>query len=129
MNKDRIILKTHGINSSKEVGLIVLPKEFYIKVNIENCGDFDVELRNDNDEQLFSVCHHIKGTVKGTPAPEVVADAEKKMAGYIADSFAEFLLDDINPTFDTEANLDKWAGWASHAFHCCEVEWQHKDEE
>ena len=55
MNKDRIILKTHGINSSKEVGLIVLPKEFYIKVNIENCGDFDVELRNDNDEQLFSV--------------------------------------------------------------------------
>lgn len=129
MKKDRIILKTHGINSSKEVGLIVLPKQFYIKVNIENCGDFDVELLDGAGEQLFSVCHQIKGTVKSTPVPEVVADAEKKMAGYIADSLAEFLLDNINPTFDTEANLDIWAGWASHAFQSCEVEWQNKNEE
>ena len=66
MKKDRIILKTHGVNSSKEVGLIVLPKAFYIKVNIENCGDFDVELRDGAGEQLFSVCHHIKGIVKST---------------------------------------------------------------
>ena len=129
MKKDRIILKTHGVNSSEEVDLIVLPKKFYIKVNIENCGDFDVELRDDNNEQLFSVCHRINGVVNGTPVPEVVADTEKKMAGYIADSFADFLLYDINPTFDTEANLDKWAGWASHAFYGCEVEWNHKNEE
>lgn len=128
MKKDRIILKTHGENSSKEVGMIVLPKAFYIKVNIENCGDFDVELRDGAGEQLFSVCHHIKGIVKSTPVPEVVADAEKKMAGYIADSLAEFLFDDISPAFDTEANLDKWADWASHAFQSCDVEWNHKEE-
>ena len=129
MKKDRIILKTHCVNSSKEVGLIILPKEFYINVEIEKLGDFHVELRDMYNEQLFSVCHHINGVVNGTPSPEVVADAEKKMAGYIADSFAEFLLEDIYPTFDTEANLDNWAGWASHAFHGCEVEWQNENEE
>lgn len=129
MKKDRIILKTHGINSSKEVGLIILPKEFYINVEIEKCGDFHVELRDMDKEQLFSVCHRINGVVNGTPVPEVVADTEKKMAGYIADSFAEFLLGDINPAFDTESNLDKWAGWASHAFYGCEIEWQNKNEE
>lgn len=78
MKKDRIVLKTHGINSSKEVGLIILPKEFYVKVSIEKVGDFCVEILDGNNVQLFSVYHHIKGTVKGVPAPETVADAEKK---------------------------------------------------
>lgn len=123
MKKDRIVLKTHGINSSKEVGLIILPKEFYVKVEIEKVGDFCVEILDGNNVQLFSVCHHIKGTVKGVPAPETVADAEKKMAGYITDSLAEFLLYDVKPTFDTEESLEQWAGWASHAFRNCDIEW------
>ena len=57
------------------------------------------------------------------PSPETVADTEKEMAGDITDSFAKFLLYDERPTFDTEERLEQWAGWASRAFHNCDVEW------
>lgn len=55
MEKKLIILKTHGLNNTSEVGLVILPESFYVKVKILVNGDFDVEFINSTEEQLFSV--------------------------------------------------------------------------
>ena len=123
MTKDRIILKTHGVHTEKEVGIIILPSEFYVKVTIEENGDFMIKFTNLYEEPLFSVESNVKGKVIGTPIKEDLKNTEKKMAGFIVDSMAEFLLDENSPTYDTKAALEKWAKYASHAFSGCQVDW------
>lgn len=116
MEKKKIILKTHGLRNSSEVGLVVLPESFFVKVNIEKNGDFDVEFINSSEEQLFSVCHQIKTKVTEEPADETIRTVENRTARFIVDSLAEFLLDDTQVTYDTEAHLGQWAAKVNDAF-------------
>ena len=41
MEKKRLILKTHGLRNSSEVGIVMLPGSFYVKVNIQENGEFE----------------------------------------------------------------------------------------
>ena len=116
MAKDKIILKTHGINNSREVGLTILPESFYVKVNIEENGDFEVEFFNSLEEQLFSVCHKVSVTINRTPTENEIREAEKRTAHYIADSLAQYVLDDTTVTYNTEANLSEWAAQMVYIF-------------
>lgn len=116
MEKRKIILKTHGLRNSSEVGLVVLPESFFVKVNIEKNGDFNVEFINSSEEQLFSVCHQIKTKATEEPADDTIRTVENRTARFIVDSLAEFLLDDTQATYDTEAHLDQWAARVSEAF-------------
>lgn len=116
MAKDRIILKTHGINNSREVGLVILPESFYVKVNIEVNGDFEVEFFNSLEEQLFSVCHKVDVTISRTPTEKELREAEKQTAHFIADSLAQYLLDDTKVTYNTETCLSEWAAQMAYIF-------------
>ena len=116
MAKDKIILKTHGINNSREVGLTILPESFYVKVNIEENGDFEVEFFNSLEEQLFSVCHKVSVTIDRTPTENELREAEKRTAHYIADSLAQYVLDDTTVTYNTEACLSEWAAQMAYIF-------------
>lgn len=116
MAKDRIVLKTHGINNSREVGLVILPESFYVKVNIEVNGDFEVEFFNSLEEQLFSVCHKVSVTISRTPTENELREAEKRTAHFIADSLAQYLLDDTKVTYNTEAHLSEWAAQMVYIF-------------
>ena len=127
MTKNKIILKTHGLRNHFESGLVILPERFYVKVDIESYGDFTVEFFNDNDEQLFCITSSVRGEIKGDPIQKTVEDTEIMMAKKIVDMLAEHLLNGTEPAFDTETALVTWEKLASHAFHGCEVEWQHKD--
>lgn len=129
MQKDRIILRTHGLHNEKETGLVILPKSFYVKVDIEENGDFFVEFFDANEEHLFDVGSSVNGKVIGQPIQDNIKNTEIWMAEQIVDMLAEHLLDEQKPTFNTEAALDQWQAWASHAFRDCDVEWNHKNEE
>lgn len=116
MAKDKIVLKTHGINNSREVGLVILPESFYVKVNIEVNGDFEVEFFNSLEEQLFSVFHKVNVTINRTPTDDELKEAEKRTAHYIADSLAEYLLDDTRAAYNTEAHLSEWSAQMAYIF-------------
>lgn len=116
MVKKNVILKTHGLRNSSEAGMVVLPESFYVKVRIEKNGDFDVEFINSSEEQLFSVCHQIKSKAEIEPADETIRTVENRTARFIVDSLAEYVIDDTQVTYDTEAHLEQWAAKVSEAF-------------
>ena len=116
MEKKKIVLKTHGLRNSREVGIVVLPESFYIKVDIENNGDFYVEFFDWDEIQLFSVCHNVTCTITKTPSDEEIKLAEKKLASYIVDSLAKYVLDEEIPTYNTEQHLDEWAKEINYMF-------------
>lgn len=116
MAKNRIILKTHGINNSREVGLVILPESFYVRVNIEVNGDFEVEFFNSLEEQLFSVFHKVNVTINRTPTDDELKEAAKRTAHYIADSLAEYLLDDTKAAYNTVAHLSEWSAQMASIF-------------
>ena len=116
MTQKRIILKTHGLRNSSEVGIVILPESFYVKVSIELSGDFYVEFIDSNEEQLFSVCHSVGFKVEKEPTELELKGAQNYVAQLIVDSLAEHLLDGSQPTYDTEAHLDQWAAPITHIF-------------
>lgn len=116
MSKDRIILKTHGLNNSREVGLVILPESFYVKVNIQENGEFEVEFFNSLEEQLFSVFHKVGVTINRTPTDKELKEAAKRTAHYIADSLAAYLLDDTKTAYNTEHHLSEWAAQMAYIF-------------
>ena len=98
------------------MGLTILPESFYVKVNIEENGDFEVEFFNSLEEQLFSVCHKVSVTINRTPTENELREAEKRTAHYIADSLAQYVLDDTTVTYNTEAHLSEWAAQMVYIF-------------
>lgn len=117
MEKKRLILKTHGLRNSSEVGIVMLPDSFYVKVKIQENGDFDVEFINSMEEQLFSVCHSVKSkTDDKTPSKEELKKGENRLAQFIVDSLAEHILDETAISYDTESHLDKWARQIEYLF-------------
>lgn len=116
MEKKRLILKTHGLRNSSEVGIVILPESFYVKVNIQVNGDFDVEFINSMEEQLFSVCHNVKCNIDKTPSKEELKKGENRLAQFIVDSLAQHMLDETTISYDTESHLDEWAGQIKHLF-------------
>lgn len=116
MAKDRIILKTHGLDNSREVGLVILPEFFYVKVKIQENGEFEVEFFNSSGEQLFYRCHKINVTISRTPTESELKEAGKQAAHYIAESLAQHLLDGTKAAYDTEAHLSEWAAQMTYIF-------------
>ena len=55
MTQKRIILKTHGLRNSSEVGIVILPESFYVKVSIELSGDFYVEFIDSSEERIHGI--------------------------------------------------------------------------
>ena len=116
MQKKKLILKTHGLRNSSEVGLVILPESFYVKVKIEENGDFDVEFINSMEEQLFSQCHSVQCNIEKTPSKEELKKGENQMAQFIVDSLAQHLINDNSATYDTETHRNEWADQIKYLF-------------
>lgn len=116
MEKKRIILKTHGLKNSREVGMVILPDSFYVKVHIEENGEFEVEFFNSEEEQLFYLSYAVENKIEKTPTAEELLQTEKEAALFIVNSLAGHLLDNTNDTYNTEAHKTEWAEFIMSAF-------------
>ena len=116
MEKKRIILKTHGLKNSKEVGMVVLPESFYVRVRIEDNGEFDVEFFNSEEEQLFYLSHKVENKIERTPSSEELVEAEKEAADFIVDSMAEHMCEEYRATYNTEIYKRDWAAFIMTIF-------------
>lgn len=117
MENKKLILKTHGLRNSREVGIVVLPDSFYVKVEISENGEYSVEFFNSMEEQLFSVCHKISVDINRIPTEEEIKKTEKIVADFIVDTLARHLLDDSSAAYDTESYLPKWSAQMLSIFH------------
>ena len=117
MENKKLILKTHGLRNSREVGIVVLPDSFYVKVEISENGEYCVEFFNSMEEQLFSVCHKVSVDVNRTPTEEELRKTEKVVADFIVETLARHLLDDSSVAYDTESYLSKWSAQMLPIFH------------
>ena len=116
MDKKKIILRTQGINNTSEVGIVILPERFYVKTQIYEVGDFNVEIIDSCEEQLFCACYNVGEGINRTPSREERVKAENELSKFIVDSLAEHLLDETAVTFDTEEHLKQWACKISYIF-------------
>ena len=116
MEKKNIILKTHGLKNSKEVGMVILPESFYVRVRIEDNGEFEVEFFDSEEEQLFYLAYSIENKIERTPSAEELLEAEKETAEFIIDSMAEHLLNGRRTTYDTEVHKVSWAAFIMEVF-------------
>ena len=117
MENKKLILKTHGIRNSREVGIVVLPDSFYVKVEISENGEYCVEFFNSMEEQLFSVCHKVSVDINRTPTEEELRKTEKVVADFIVETLALHLLDNSSVAYDTESYLSKYSAQMLPIFH------------
>lgn len=117
MENKKLILKTHGLRNSREVGIVVLPDSFYVKVEISENGEYCVEFFNSMEEQLFSVCHKVSVDINRTPTEEELRKTEKVVADFIVETLALHLLDNSSVAYDTESYLSKYSAQMLPIFH------------
>ena len=116
MEKKRIILKTHGLKNSKEVGMVVLPESFYVRVRIEDNGEFEVVFFDSDEEQLFYLSYNVENTIERIPSEEELVEAEKEAADFIVDSMAEHMCEENRATYNTEIYKRDWAAFIMTIF-------------